>query len=166
MTHVFLSEIGAPPLAPSLVFVILRQKTLSFLTLDVADLRQHNTNVDMDNYVFPINLLNFPNYSANIFKFQKQVFAPLSKTGAKNCLVEWIDQIIPVLPNFHQNFNYAHNVVRLPNICFDENGTVRLIDFDFADKSGKIAKYSNEYPFLLKLPTDQLHDLLYSSTKI
>ena len=135
-----------------------RQKTLSNM-LNILYLTNHyKPNINMDNYVFPINFLNFPNYSANIFKFQKQAFAPLSKTEAKDCLVDLVDQIIPVLSNFHQNFNHAHNDVRLPNICFDENGTVRLIDFDFADKSWTIAKYSDEYPFLLNPPPDQLQD--------
>ena len=63
------------------------------------------------------------------FLFDAQDEPPLTRDDAANCLSDLVQQVAAVLERMHK-LEWAHLDVRLPNICFTQDGCVRLIDLD------------------------------------
>ena len=89
----------------------------------------------------------------SVFVYQRQPHHPLSKNEAKRCLYELIMQTKEALDQLHE-IGFAHLDVRLPNICFDCDGTLKLIDFDRTRPNGTLPSIGYSNAFMYQLPND------------
>ena len=67
-------------------------------------------------------------------KYTKVKYDPLTYKEAKECLCDLICKVVYVSVQLNKE-GIQHNDLRLPNICFDENYNLILIDLDLSDKS-------------------------------
>ena len=104
------------------------------------------------------------------FLFDAQDEAPLTRDDAANCLGDLVQQVAAVLERMHK-LEWAHLDVRLSNICFTQDGHVRLIDLDRVHHLYDNCLDEYRGSFLYQLPYDvpitgvdwrQLGVLIYS----
>ena len=104
------------------------------------------------------------------FLFDAQDEPPLTRDDAANCLGDLVQQVAAVLERMHE-LEWAHLDVRLPNICFTQDGHVRLIDLDRVHHLYDVCLDEYRGSFLYQLPDDvpitgvdwrQLGVLIYS----
>ena len=81
------------------------------------------------------------------FAFPAQ-FPPLTEDEVKKCLCDFMLMTATALEELH-NFGFAHLDVRIPNICFAQNGNeyiLKLIDLDrsIKDKVVDVSGYNRE----------------------
>ena len=104
------------------------------------------------------------------FLFDAQDEPPLTRDDAANCLGDLVQQVAAVLERMHE-LGWAHLDVRLPNICFTQDGCVRLIDLDRVHHLYDDCLDEYRGSFLYQLPDDvpitgvdwrQLGVLIYS----
>ena len=88
-----------------------------------------------------------------VVKYRKVKYDPLTYEQAEKCLHALITQLRTVC-SLLQKQSIVHNDVRVPNICFSENYSIVLIDFDHAE----ILQY--EYPHNLSIFA---HDMIENS---
>ena len=79
-----------------------------------------------------------------VVKYRKVKYDPLTYEQAEKCLHALITQLRTVC-SLLQKQDIVHNDIRVPNICFSENYSIVLIDFDHAE----ILQY--EYPHDLSI---------------
>lgn len=96
--------------------------------------------------VFPIDLLKVNDQV--FFKFESQLHVLLNPENTLKHLnlVEFVSQMKNALEELH-NLGYAHNDIRLPNICLSTDRKLKLIDFDraMAAKSKYAARNNNHF---------------------
>ena len=61
---------------------------------------------------------------------------PLTFPEAQSCLYDLVPKLVQVIESFHQN-GWAHQDIRLENICFDEDCMPVFIDLDRCKSSEK-----------------------------
>ncbi|KAI6647228.1 hypothetical protein LOD99_12225 [Oopsacas minuta] len=120
----------------------------------ISFLDYQSSNSDLLKYFVPPNRLLKLGPEANIpcYRFERQTYDPLSRKEAKKCIIDLISQLTHSLQVLHAELFLAHLDVRLPNICFDDDGNARLIDFDFSQSSKSSRIFRKEYPFLYNPP--------------
>lgn len=62
--------------------------------------------------------------------YKKVFYDPLSTAEAGQCLKDFVEKTARALNHIHSSLGRAHNDVRLPNICFNENFEVIFIDLE------------------------------------
>ena len=107
-------------------------------------------NIDLKHTLLPISSSRHGHL--RFYMFEKQI-PPLTKFEAKECLCDLLTQTAIALLELH-TIGYAHLDVRLPNICFSTDYTVKLIDLDRAAEieisNGSVGIYVGE---MYKTPT-------------
>ena len=63
------------------------------------------------------------------FKYRGIPYGPLIHTEARSCLYDLVPKLVQVMESIHQN-GWAHQDIRLQNICFDEECRPVFIDLD------------------------------------
>ena len=81
----------------------------------------------------------------DMVKYTKVKYDPLTYKEAKECLCDLICKVVNVSLQLNKE-GIQHNDLRLPNICFDENYKLIVIDLDLSnnslpEKAEKINKY-------------------------
>ena len=69
-------------------------------------------------------------------KYAKVKYDPLTYKEAKECLCDLIHKVVYASVQLNKE-EIQHNDLRLPNICFDENYSLILIDLDLSDSSSR-----------------------------
>ena len=67
---------------------------------------------------------------------------PLTRPEAQSCLYDLVPKLVQVIESFHQN-GWAHQDIRLANICFDEDYMPVFIDLDRCIESSGRAYIGN-----------------------
>ena len=98
--------------------------------------------INLNHTLLPLKSLRHENLRFHVFERQ---MPPLTKFEAKECLCELITQTAIALLELH-TIGYAHLDVRLPNICFSTDHTVKLIDLDrvVGIRGGSVESYIGE----------------------
>ena len=68
------------------------------------------------------------------FKYRGIPIDPLTRPEAQSCLYDLVPKLVQVIESFHQN-GWAHQDIRLENICFDEDYMPVFIDLDRCKRS-------------------------------
>ena len=68
------------------------------------------------------------------FKYRGIPNDPLTHPEAQSCLYDLVPKLVKVIESFHQN-GWAHQDIRLENICFDEDYMPVFIDLDRCRRS-------------------------------
>ena len=63
---------------------------------------------------------------------------PLTRPEAQSCLYDLVQKLVQVIESFHQN-GWAHQDIRLQNICFDEDCMPVFIDLDRCQEASETA---------------------------
>ena len=79
--------------------------------------------------VWPLHQVRILPQLTSVFQFVRLPHKPLRRSEALKCLGQLMSQTLAALDELH-NLGYVHCDVRLPNICFNLLGEVRLIDLD------------------------------------
>ena len=85
--------------------------------------------------VWPLHQFGIRPQFTRVFQFVRLPHKPLRRSEALKCLGQLMSQTLAALDELH-NLGYVHCDVRLPNICFNLLGEVRLIDLDRIQPSG------------------------------
>ena len=72
------------------------------------------------------------------FKYRGIPNDPLTLPEAQSCLYDLVPKLVQVIESFHQN-GWAHQDIRLENICFDEDCMPVFIDLDRCKSSSEVA---------------------------
>ena len=85
----------------------------------------------MDQKVTSRHIINYEqcNAAKQVFRYKKVKYDPLSYQDAEKCLYELLQGLLKVC-GVLSNKGILHNDVRVPNICFNEEYELVLIDFD------------------------------------
>ena len=75
-------------------------------------------------------------------KYRGIPYGPLTHTEARSCLYDLVPKLVQVMESIHQN-GWAHQDIRLQNICFDEECRPVFIDLDRCRPSTGVAFYSS-----------------------
>ena len=66
---------------------------------------------------------------SGFFKYTGVPYGPLTRTEAQGCLYDLVPQLVQVVKSLHTS-GWAHQDIRLENICFDETFRPVFIDLD------------------------------------
>ena len=72
------------------------------------------------------------------FKYRGIPNDSLTRPEAQSCLYDLVPKLVQVIESFHQN-GWAHQDIRLENICFDEDCMPVFIDLDRCKSSSEVA---------------------------
>ena len=76
------------------------------------------------------NIINYKiHISTDVLQYRKVTYNPLSYLEAEHCLHELLTQVYEICEMLSKD-SLFHSDVRLPNICFDDEFRIVLIDFD------------------------------------
>ena len=85
------------------------------------------------------------------YEFDTQDEPPLNREDAASCLGDLVKQLVSILERIHK-LGWAHLDIHLPNICFTQEGQVRLIDLDRVHSKCDICLDEYHHSFLYQIP--------------
>ena len=127
---------GSPVQLPSRASILVRHGMDYFKS--PADLKESFQLLEMT-YIpraLPTIKLHLVMVGVNrFFKYRGIPIDPLTRPEAQSCLYDLVPKLVQVMESFHQN-GWAHQDIRLENICFDEDYMPVFIDLDRCKRSG------------------------------